>query len=94
MGGGIPESRHLSPMRFSRTGRTVDGTMLNFREELLREQRRALERRLSLAYPPRERRRSEPWWKRDHRRDCDSHSPENDGSPARLPPQWPASSPR
>ena len=70
-------------------------SMLNFREELLAEQRRALERRLSLAYPPRERRRrSESWWKRRHRRDCDSHSPENDGGTARLPPQWPASSPR
>jgi hypothetical protein len=82
-------------MRFSSGRRTVDGTMLNFREELLREQRRALERRLSLAYPPRERRsKSEPWWKRARRRDCDSHVPENDGSTARLPPQWPASSPR
>jgi hypothetical protein len=82
-------------MRFSGTGRTVDGTMLNFREELLREQRRALERRLSLAHPPRERRsKSAAWWKLVRRRDCDSHVPENDGSTARLPPQWPASSPR
>jgi hypothetical protein len=82
-------------MRFSSSRRSVEGTMLNFREEMLREQRRALERQLSLAYPPREpRRRNALWWKLRRRPDCDSHSPENDGGTARLPPQWPASSPR
>jgi hypothetical protein len=82
-------------MRFSSGHRTVEGTMLNFREEMLTVQRRALERQLSLAYPPRERRpKNGPWWQWRRRRGCDSHSPENDGGTARLPPQWPASSPR
>jgi hypothetical protein len=78
-------------MRFSGRRRTVWDEMFYFREEMMREQQRELDRQLRRAYLAREARGERQWWRRRRREKI--HSPENDGGAARLPRQWPVCSP-